>query len=364
VLAFAKQLLEGYGQDADATWILDHHEIHLMFYVNPDGRKKAEAGLSWRKNTNQNYCGANSNNRGADLNRNYSYSWNRTNGQGSSGNPCDETFRGPSAASEPETQASQNYARSIWADRRGPADSDPAPVDVSGIHLDIHSYGQLVLWPWGHTNAKSGNAAAAQTLGRRFAFYNGHYPEQAIGLYPTDGTSDGASYGDLGVAAYTFEVGTTFFQSCASYESSIKPGNLLALRYAAKVVRAPSLLPAGPEVYKLALSDKADTDGVPAGKPVTLTATTTDKRFSKANGAEKTHKIKQAEVFIDTPPWLSGASALPLAAADGAFDGKTEKLTGVLATNGLAVGKHMVYVRAVDSSGQDGPVSASFLVIR
>ena len=66
-LEFARWLVNGYGQDADATWLLDHHEIHLMLQANPDGRKQAETGLLWRKNTNQNYCGSTSNNRGADL---------------------------------------------------------------------------------------------------------------------------------------------------------------------------------------------------------------------------------------------------------------------------------------------------------
>ena len=44
-------------------------------------------------------------NRGADLNRNFEFDWNDTNGKGSSGNQCNETYRGPSGGSEPETQA-------------------------------------------------------------------------------------------------------------------------------------------------------------------------------------------------------------------------------------------------------------------
>ena len=87
-LEFARWLVNGYGTNADATWIMDHHEVHLLLQANPDGRKKAEAGLSWRKNTNTAYCGATSNKRGADLNRNFSFGWNSTNGQGSSGSPC------------------------------------------------------------------------------------------------------------------------------------------------------------------------------------------------------------------------------------------------------------------------------------
>jgi carboxypeptidase T len=83
-LRFAEYLLDRYGSDADATWVLDHHEVHLLIQSNPDGRRKAETGLSWRKNTNQGYCGTTSNSRGADLNRNWPFKWGQVAG-GSSG---------------------------------------------------------------------------------------------------------------------------------------------------------------------------------------------------------------------------------------------------------------------------------------
>ena len=109
VLEFARWLVNGYGTNADATWILDHHEVHLMLHANPDGRKQAETGLSWRKNANNAYC-ANTNTRGADLNRNFSFSWNSTAGQGSSGNACDLTYRGPAAGSD----GNPLDQRSLW----------------------------------------------------------------------------------------------------------------------------------------------------------------------------------------------------------------------------------------------------------
>jgi carboxypeptidase T len=149
----------------------------------------------------------NSNNRGVDLNRNFSFTWNTTGGVGSSGSACNLTYRGPSAGSEPETQALEAYIRSLWPDRRGPGANDAAPADTSGIHLDIHSYSQLVLWPWGETETPAPNGTALQTLGRRLAWFNGYTPQQSIGLYPTDGTSDAPSYGELGVASYTIETG-------------------------------------------------------------------------------------------------------------------------------------------------------------
>ncbi|RVU49650.1 M14 family metallopeptidase [Rubrivivax rivuli] len=360
VLEFARWLVNGYGVNADATWILDHHEVHLLFHTNPDGRKRAETGLSWRKNVNNNFC-ANTNTRGVDLNRNFSFEWNSTAGQGSSGSACSLTYRGPSAGSEPETQAVQNYARSLWPDRRGPGVNDPAPADTSGIHIDIHSFSELVLWPWGATASPAPNGPALQTLGRRFAWFNGYQPTQSIGLYPTDGTSDGPSYGELGVAAFTFELGTAFFQSCSVYESTVKPGNLPALIYAAKVVRTPYVTPGGPEVTALALEGNASGSGVAAGTAVALSASATDARFNQTNGTEATQAVSAAEYTIDTPPWEAAAVPRVLQAADGSFNSATEALAGSISTAGLAPGRHTVFVRARDASGIWGPVSAVFL---
>jgi carboxypeptidase T len=356
-LAFARWLTDGYGSNADATWLLDHHEVHLMLQSNPDGRKKAEAGLSWRKNTNTAYCGVRSNNRGADLNRNFSFGWNSTGGVGSSGNQCDSTYRGPGAASEPEVRAVEAYIRALWPDRRGPGLGDAAPADTSGIHLDLHSFSELILWPWGATNAVAPNGTALQTLGRRFAFFNGYFPEQSIGLYPTDGTSDGPSYGELGVAAYTFELGTSFFQDCSSYENTIKPANLPALVYAAKVSRAPYQLPAGPDVTAITLA----TNNIAPGTPVGLAAALTGTRFSQRNGAEPVLAVASATAYIDIPPWAAGATPVPLVAADGAFDSPTESAMATLSTTGLAAGRHTVFVQGINANGQPGPVTAAFL---
>ena len=94
VTRFAEYLVTNHGIDPDATWLLDEHEIHLLLQTNPDGRRLAETGTFWRKNTNQAYCGANPTSRGADLNRNFAFQWACCGG--SSGNVCDETC--PSAA--------------------------------------------------------------------------------------------------------------------------------------------------------------------------------------------------------------------------------------------------------------------------
>ncbi len=362
-LDFARWLLDGYNNNADATWILDHHEVHLMLHTNPDGRKRAESGISWRKNTNENYCGPNGNSLGIDLNRNFTFSWNSTNGVGSSGNTCSATYRGPQPGSEPEVQAMQAYVRSLWPDRRGPNQNDAAPSDTSGIHLDIHSFSELVLWPWGDVSQAAPNGSALQTLGRKFAFFNGYSPQQSIGLYPTDGTSDNVSYGELGVAAYTFELGTQFFQQCSVYENTIKPDNLPALIYAAKVVRTPYITPSGPDSTNLTLSNGASGGGVVAGTQVLLTAIANDSRFNNSNGSESTQNINAAQYYIDVPPWQAGAVAQSMSVSDGSFNQRTETVNASIDTSGISNGKHIVYVRSRDTSGAWGAVSAVFLNI-
>lgn len=355
VTRFAEYLVDNYNTNADATWLLDHHEIHIMLHTNPDGRKQAETGLSWRKNTNQNYCGVTSTSRGADLNRNFVFQWGCCGG--SSGSQCSETYRGPSPASEPEVQAVQTYLRTIFPDQRADPLTEPAPVDATGVYLDVHSYSELVLWPWGFTSTVAPNGPALQTLGRKFAYFNNYTPEQAIGLYATDGTTDDFGYGDLGVASYTFELGTSFFQDCSTFENAILPDNLQALIYAAKVVRTPYMTPAGPD----ALTVTAAPATVTPGQTVNLTATINDTRFNNSNGAEPTQAVAAAEYYVDTPPWGVGAVAYPMAAADGTFNSTIENVVASVNTTGLSGGRHIVFVRGKDASNNWGAISAAFL---
>ena len=151
--------------------------------------------------------------------------------------------------SEPETQAVQNYVIAEFPDqrRRKSRRPHPAPITATGVFMDIHSYSQLVLWPWGFSANPPPNDQGLKTLGRKFAYFNNYWPEQAIGLYPTDGTTDDFSYGELGLASYTFELGTDFFQDCGTFENTILPNNLPALIYSAKVARTPYMTPSGPD---------------------------------------------------------------------------------------------------------------------
>lgn len=355
---FAEMLVEGYGVDPDITWILDHTVIHVIPHANPDGRKQAETGQLWRKNTNGTACSPTSSNRGIDLNRNSTYFWGPPS---SSGSPCDATYRGPSAVSEPETQAVQDYLATVFEDQRGPGNSDVAPADTEGVFITLHSFSELVLFPWGGGGVgASPNAAELATLGRKFGYHN-HYEVCRPGdcLYEANGTTDDYSYGVFGVASYTFEIGITFFESCTNFENTVRPNNLPALFYAAKAARLPYLEPKGPEAVGLALSAVS----VIQGTLPTLTGTVADNRYDSGGwGTEPSQAVTTASYTVDAAPWVA-VESFPLAAQDGAFDETVEAVTGAIDTATLSLGRHLLYVYGEDAAGNRGVPTAIFLEV-
>lgn len=363
-MRFAEQMVRSYGSDPDATWLLDSIEIHVVPQANPDGRKKAEAGILWRKNTNNDLCTFDPFNWGVDLNRNSSFKWGQCSGFNcSSSSPCNILYRGSAAASEPETQALENYLRTIFPDVRGPLDGDAAPAETSGLMISLHSYFPKILFPWGWTQSPAPNGAALQTLARKFGYYTGYAACQSSVprcIYLTDGTTDDFAYGELGVAAFTFELGNTFFESCPAFESSILTPTLASLTYAAKAAVQPYVTPAGPEVVTATLSAAL----VSAGASVMLTATADDSRFfSGGFGDEPVQAIQAMRFVVDSPSWTPCAAHRPLAPADGAFDNAVELAHGVIDTQELAPGRHLLWVDAQDSDGVWGVPTGVFLDI-
>ncbi|TBN04476.1 hypothetical protein EYD45_07625, partial [Hyunsoonleella flava] len=115
---FMWYLLENYSTDPFVKNIVDNHEIYVMPISNPDGYRWNEViapsgGGLQRKNLRpgvaDNGTTSSSNNvRGVDLNRNFNYYWGWDN-SGSSPTTSSNTYRGPSAGSEPETQIVQEF---------------------------------------------------------------------------------------------------------------------------------------------------------------------------------------------------------------------------------------------------------------
>jgi hypothetical protein len=358
---FGEYLVRAYGHDPDVTWLLDHNEIHIVPLGNPDGRKRAEAGFLWRKNVNSGDGCYSQTSLGVDLNRNGSFRWAGCGtGNCSSGDPCGITFRGRAPGSEPETQALEAYARSILADQRGPNDEDAAPLDATGLFISLHSYGELVLFPWGWTNAESPNLTQLQTLGRKFGYLNDYAVcqlSQPGCLYRADGTNDDFVYGELGVASYTFELGNYFFESCAAFEETIWPTNLPALLYAAKAARRPYQTPSGPDVTRL----DAGPMPIAPGTELLVELTLDDTRYaSNGFGEETAQAVSGWQYSFDAPAWLVEPTPFDLPALPPTT---TVSTTVPIPTEGLAVGRHTLFVEGRDAAGNIGPPSALFVDI-
>jgi hypothetical protein len=352
---FAEYLLQNYGRDPEVTWLLDENEIDILPMANPDGRKQAEAGILWRKNVNPYTCST-LDKQGVDLNRNSSFHWG---GEGSSSDVCNDLYRGPTPASEPEVQAIQTLLSGLYPDRRGPLDTDLAPLDTEGLFITLHSYSQLVLWPYGWSDVPAPNGTQLATLGRKLAFFNHYTPQQASGLYAASGGTDDWTYGELGVAAFTFEMGSDFFESCSNFETTIWPDNRTALLTAAKSARRPYQTPAGPDVTTLQVSPAV----VIPGTAVTLTGLANDNRYAAYSG-EPFQPIQAARYSIDAPSWTLGQATFPLSPNDGAYNSPVENLTSLIDTRKLSVGRHILFVEAQDTNGVWGSPSAIFLNVK
>ena len=201
---------------------VDNFRFHFLLQANPDGRKKAESGISWRKNTDTDNGACSANAYGVDLNRNFNWRFGQV-ADGSSGNPCEVTYRGPASQSENEVQnvvryivgtpgTGGTYSGGVLPDRR--TDTGAAP---SRLSRDVPRHPQLLaagVVAVGEYQTAAPNGPALRTLGRRLAYFNSYRPVQWIGLYAADGTNTDTVYGVSGAPSYTIELGQEFFEDC------------------------------------------------------------------------------------------------------------------------------------------------------
>lgn len=352
-MRFAEYLVDGHGTDPDLTWLLDHNEIHILPQHNPDGRKHAETGAFWRKNTNENYCGATSSNRGADLNRNSSGMF--FGGASTSSDECSDIFPGDAPASEPETQAIEAYLAQHFTDQRGSMLGLPAPQDAEGLFISLHSYSELVLYPWEGTSDNSPNHDGLKAVAQRMGFINDYAACQDC-LYSAGGTTVDHAYETYGVAAFTYEMGTSFFQACSTFENTIWPDNRDALVNAAKSARRPYMTSLGPLVTQATAT--------PVDAEVALTADVDDGRYTSNSGGAgepvtPTQAIAEVRYTVGQPPWLATQS-FPLDPVDGAFDSAVESAAGSVDGGLLGGNRQLVYIYAVDADGNQGPPTAVY----
>ena len=210
-------------------------DLVLLPMVNPDGRNHClvpGGEPMWRKNRSNHPGDAC---RGVDLNRNCDFLW--SSGIGTSADSCSDVYKGPAAFSEPE-------ARNV----RWLIDQFPSATCM----IDIHSYSELVLFPWGDDDNQTtdpnqnflnpafdgqrgivgsgyreyiptADQEAHLALGRRvrdgIAAVRGrvYTLQQSVALYPTTGTNHDYAYarhfvdtGKRRILGYTLETAREF----------------------------------------------------------------------------------------------------------------------------------------------------------
>jgi hypothetical protein len=167
--------------------------FHFIFVpvANPDGYVHTwTENRLWRKNRRPNYILSKVFRvfkqvetwlpYGVDLNRNYANHWCET---GGSSNPASEIYCGPGEGSEPEIQALQNAFKEILKNHV-----------VLGV-FDIHSYGQLIMYPYGWCNKPCPHEAFMRAAVERMSnvikstTFATYHPMATSGLYPNSGSS-------------------------------------------------------------------------------------------------------------------------------------------------------------------------------
>ncbi|XP_041937237.1 carboxypeptidase O-like isoform X2 [Alosa sapidissima] len=136
---FVKEILHTYKTDAKVEEMLKNLDFYVTPVLNVDGYTytwKDNTTRQWRKNRSPGTGSC----IGTDLNRNYDFLWGTI---GVSTDSCSIIYPGPKANSENETRAVVDFvgARS---------------KDIL-CFLTIHSFSQMILFPYGHPNIKDPN---------------------------------------------------------------------------------------------------------------------------------------------------------------------------------------------------------------
>ncbi|KRY59328.1 Carboxypeptidase B [Trichinella britovi] len=202
-------LVTRYDFDMEVQKYVNGLTWYILPVVNPDGYEFSRSSLNprvrlWRKNRSpancqpfrNSYCcrgvdlvsfqcvsipGASSASYFAILNRNFDFKWNQ---QGGSQDPCQETYSGRSAFSEPETQAIERFILQR--------------ADQLGAFVTLHSYSQIWMYPYGnqrYSYPKDVHDLREVALAACQSLYNVYGTRYRVGtgadlLYPASGGSE------------------------------------------------------------------------------------------------------------------------------------------------------------------------------
>lgn len=183
--------------DARAQRFLSELVIWCVPEVNPDGVDAIldDSKRSDRKNArDNNEDGRVDESDGVDLNRNYPFRWGALGEKGSSAKPKSVYYRGPEAASEPETQAMMGLARR----------------ERFCASISYHTGTVAILAPYTIPDVKNPEPNEAWQIGEWLAAHMPRHPQDREfvlkkNLYPVDGTDQDWLRHELGTLALIVE---------------------------------------------------------------------------------------------------------------------------------------------------------------
>ncbi|KAJ8944095.1 hypothetical protein NQ318_019433 [Aromia moschata] len=164
------------SNNASVRQLAESYDWYFFPIFNPDGYEYSHTtDRMWRKTRvpHSILCA------GADPNRNWNYHWGVA---GTSASPCSDAYRGPAAFSEPLVRSAAEFIESV--------------AEKLVAYISFHSFGQMLLLPYGHTSEHLDNydlvydigLKAAETLRQRYG------TEYVVGtiydtIYPASGSS-------------------------------------------------------------------------------------------------------------------------------------------------------------------------------
>ncbi|MFD4785550.1 M14 family zinc carboxypeptidase [Streptomyces sp. NPDC058459] len=205
--------LDNYRSDKRIRKLVDTTELWFVLSANPDGYDytfKDSGTRLWRKNLRDiNGDGVIGTGDGVDLNRNFDYKWGYDD-EGSSPSPASETYRGPSAHSEPETRALDGLEKRV----------------KFAYGINYHSAAELLLYGVGWQVATD---TPDDVLYKALAgtpdkpAIPGYRSQVSSELYTTNGEADGHAANVNGMAMFTPEMSTCATASASDPDDAWNP---------------------------------------------------------------------------------------------------------------------------------------------
>ena len=194
--------------DADILRSVMHTlDIFILTNANPDGREHVfDTNRMWRKNRaplTGTTCV------GVDLNRNFDLLWGietRSSGGAitTSRSPCSDVYFGPGAFSEPETR----NVKTLLDNHR---------IDCL---VDVHSFSELILYPWGHALNQTTDPSKRFTLVDTSTWkelptdapnYKEYIPQSDLDRFEKVGAAAAQAIKDVRGRTYTVQAGTALY---------------------------------------------------------------------------------------------------------------------------------------------------------